>query len=125
MLKYTQFAIYYRLLPPHLDGNVNVTINTCCNPVTEKNCYVVITSRKSIFVYFPPQLVYTMATIFTPTIPPNLRSNYLYSKKHYGVEKGCWTPPTFCDDADVSTMVTDFSLTVRYSVHLYIYIHYV
>lgn len=109
MLTYTQFAIYYRTLPPRPEGNIDATANnnTCCNPTTEKDCRVLITSRRSIFVYFPPQLVYTMVSIitFTPT--------YLRSKERYGLLRGCWTPPTFCDNAHPDAILRDFSFKVR------------
>lgn len=115
ILRYAQIAIYYRTLPPLPQDNVTTTISNdaCCDPITEEDCQVLITSRKSIYVYFPPHLVYTMVKVIS------VSNMYWDSKMNYGLVKGCWTPPTFCDDTNTVTILRDFSIKVRYSVHMH------
>ncbi len=115
ILRYAQIAIYYRTLPPLLVENVTTTMSNdvCCDPITEEDCQVLITSRKSIYVYFPPHLVNSMVKVISASI------RHLNSKMNYGLVKGCWTPPTFCDDTNTVTILRDFSIKVRYSVYMH------
>lgn len=110
ILKYTLIAIYYRTLSPLPEGNVSASISNdaCCDPITEEDCQVLITSQKSIYVYFPPHLVYKMVRIISGLL------TYLESKNNYDLLKGCWTPPMFCHDTDTVKILRGFSIKVRY-----------